>query len=89
VPGLESERVVSPQPSALDQVDQHEAIDRVRAAMEHLSEEHREIIVLRHFQDLSYSEIADLLGVAKGTVMSRLYRARRALARLLSEEDPA
>ncbi|MBN2800188.1 MAG: RNA polymerase sigma factor [Deltaproteobacteria bacterium] len=79
VSGLDSDRVSSPEGSALDAIGQREAIDRVRAAMETLTEEHREILSLRHFQDLSYSEIAQVLGLPKGTVMSRLYRARAAL----------
>lgn len=41
-----------------------------------LPENHREIVVLREYQDLSYQEIADLLEVPIGTVMSRLHRAR-------------
>lgn len=87
VPGLEPERVADVAPSALDAVDQSEAIARVRAAMEHLSPEQREIIAMRHFQDLSYAEMAEILGVAKGTVMSRLFRARKALAAVLTEEE--
>ena len=44
-----------------------------------LPAEQREIILLRDFHDLSYGEIADVLDLAPGTVMSRLHRARRAL----------
>ena len=77
--GLQPERVANSEPTPLDRLSQAEAIDRVRAAMGHLSCEQREIIAMRHFQDLSYAEIAQLLDVAQGTVMSRLYRARQAL----------
>jgi len=52
---------------------------RVHDALASLSEDAREIIVLRDFLDLSYAEIADVLGIANGTVMSRLHRARLAL----------
>lgn len=45
-------------------------------AMEELSEKHRTILVLREFQGLSYEEIARVLGCSKGTVESRLFRAR-------------
>lgn len=55
--------------------------------MDRLSDSHREILGMRHFQDLSYAEIAQLLGVAEGTVMSRLYRARKALVRVLQEGE--
>ena len=45
----------------------------------------RAIIVLRTFQELSYREIADTLGISEGTVMSRLIYARKALYRLLKD----
>ena len=52
---------------------------RVQVAIDCLSVDHREIIYMRHYQDLAYEEMAEMLGVPLGTVMSRLYRARRAL----------
>ena len=51
----------------------------LRTALAQLRGEQREIIVLRDYMDLSYSEIAGVLGIAQGTVMSRLHRARLAL----------
>ncbi len=48
-----------------------------------LSEDHREIILLRHFRDASYQEIAETLDIPRGTVMSRLYYARGALRKQL------
>ena len=44
-----------------------------------LSAEHREVLVLRELQGLSYKEIADVLGIPQGTVESRLFRARQQL----------
>lgn len=55
--------------------------DRVQALLSALSPEHRTILVLREIEGLGYAEIAAVLGIAKGTVMSRLHRARRALKR--------
>jgi len=52
-------------------------------ALHQLRPKEREIIILQHFQDYTYQEIADLLGIPIGTVMSRLYGARRALRREL------
>ena len=57
----------------------------VASALEGLPPDAREILELRHFQDLDYATIADLLGIAEGTVMSRLFRARRRLRAALAE----
>ena len=63
-----------------------EDIELVRSAIGSLEPEFREVIVLREMEGMSYKEIADLTGVPMGTVMSRLARARRNLARTLSQE---
>lgn len=52
---------------------------RIWQALAALSPRHREILVLRDYQDLSYAEIAAVLGIPKGTVMSRLHAARCSL----------
>lgn len=57
---------------------------QVREAIRQLSEEFREIILLREVAELSYREIGTLLGCAQGTVMSRLARARSKLGALLT-----
>ena len=59
-------------------------VRRVRTAIEQLSLEFREVILLREFEELSYQEIASLLDCPPGTVMSRLARARSKLRVLLS-----
>lgn len=56
------------------------------AALERLPADLREVIELRHFQDLSYEELAQVLECPTGTVMSRLYRARKTLRGLLQEQ---
>jgi RNA polymerase sigma-70 factor (ECF subfamily) len=55
----------------------------IRAALDELSDEFREVIVMRDIEGLSYKEIADAADVPIGTVMSRLARARGKLTRLL------
>jgi RNA polymerase sigma-70 factor (ECF subfamily) len=57
--------------------------------MDELSENHREILVLRYYDDLSYAEIAEVLGVKLGTVMSRLSRARQRLSDVMGEAPAA
>jgi len=55
----------------------------IETALGELSEKHRAIIVLREIEGLSYEEMAEVLKVSKGTVMSRLFHARRKLQVLL------
>jgi len=57
----------------------------VRAAIQALTPEHREVVLLREFQGRSYEQIAEVLGIPPGTVESRLFRARRAMQELLKD----
>jgi len=79
-------QVILPPDSRLER----EEIARVtHEALEELPEIFRTVLVLREFEDLSYQEMADLLGISIGTVESRLFRARArfkdALVRLYPE----
>jgi RNA polymerase sigma-70 factor (ECF subfamily) len=58
---------------------------RVAAAVQGLPPHEREVLVLKEFEDLKYREIAERVGVPIGTVMSRLYSARRRLGYALEE----
>jgi RNA polymerase sigma-70 factor (ECF subfamily) len=55
----------------------------VHAAMAKLSAEHREVLLLREFEQMTYEEIAIVLDVPRGTVESRLHRARAEMKELL------
>ncbi len=55
----------------------HELASKMEAALATLPEKHRTILVLREVEGLSYEELAERLGIHKGTVMSRLFHARR------------
>jgi RNA polymerase sigma-70 factor (ECF subfamily) len=68
-------------PEAL--VLQHQTVAQVQQAVESLPVDFREVIVLREFEGLAYKEIAAIVGVPTGTVMSRLSRARERLLTLL------
>jgi RNA polymerase sigma-70 factor (ECF subfamily) len=57
----------------------------VGRALERIPADQREVLVLKEFEGLRYREIADLVGIPIGTVMSRLYTARRRLAEALEE----
>jgi RNA polymerase sigma-70 factor (ECF subfamily) len=68
-----------------DSVD-YETRQSLRRAIDGLSADHREIIVLHYFEGLSYKEIAALLGKPMGTVMSALHSARKQLRKALKGE---
>jgi RNA polymerase sigma-70 factor (ECF subfamily) len=61
-------------------IDLDEALD-VRATLDSISPQHRAVLVLRHAEDLSEEETAQLLGVEPGTVKSRANRAKQAFAK--------
>jgi RNA polymerase sigma-70 factor (ECF subfamily) len=62
-----------------DSLDRAEMRERFQSALATLSPEHRAVIVLKEVEDLSYQEIADAVGCSIGTVMSRLFYARKKL----------
>lgn len=63
-------------PDQMDLVFQGEQRAEVLQAIETMNDDHREILMLRYYDDLSYAEIAEVLDIKLGTVMSRLSRAR-------------
>lgn len=56
-------------------------------AIDELSDEHREIIILRDINEYTYEEVGSMLGLEIGTVKSRLFRAREALRKILKEKN--
>jgi RNA polymerase sigma-70 factor (ECF subfamily) len=66
-------------PSVGAATDRADARMDLAAALADMSEEHRQVLVLRELQGLSYDEISRILNVPCGTVESRLFRARRAM----------
>jgi len=70
--------------SAATILERSEDTELIREAMDELPAEFREILTLRHQEDLSYKEIADVAQIAPGTVMSRLARARAKLKECLA-----
>ncbi|MBI2687982.1 MAG: sigma-70 family RNA polymerase sigma factor [Acidobacteria bacterium] len=66
-----------------------EASELLQAALQRLSPELRETVILRDLEELEYKEIAETLGVPEGTVKSRLNRGRTELARILRKYQVA
>lgn len=73
-------------PGADHGTDSREARALVGAALERLDEDHRQILLLRDVEDLSYEEIAEILELPRGTVKSRIHRARAELAAVLGRQ---
>ena len=74
-------------PAAVDAFGQVDNRDQLERGFRQLSVEHRTVIVLRCLLDLPMEQVAEVLGVAPGTVGSRLHRALRALRAALEAED--
>jgi RNA polymerase sigma-70 factor (ECF subfamily) len=68
-----------------DAVRRGEIAARLQTALDALPSYHRAVIVLREMDGLSYEEMAQVMGVSKGTVMSRLFHARQKLQRALAD----
>lgn len=65
----------------------NEAKDIIYNALDEISDEHKEIIILRDIDGYTYEEISEMLGLEYGTVKSRLFRARESLRKKLLEKN--
>jgi RNA polymerase sigma-70 factor (ECF subfamily) len=73
-------------PEPPNEMDQNFYASRLVAALRELSQEHREVIVLRYYENLKIPQIAAQIGVSEGTIKSRLHYAARCLKQLLPAE---
>ena len=74
--------IVAPNPT--ERLERNELRLKIDRALGQLSYEHRTALILHEFEDLEYKEIAKRMGCSIGTVMSRLFYARRKMAVLLA-----
>jgi len=68
---------------ALEQLEKKELQAKVQECIATLTDEFREVLVLRDMQEFSYDEIRDILSIPEGTIKSRLFRAREAMKNCL------
>ena len=66
-------------------VKNKEILAAVEDSLGHLSDKHRAVIIMRELQGLSYADMAKAMNCSKGTIMSRLFHARRNMQKLLKE----
>ena len=71
-----------------ESVEKAERARRVADVLRTLSKKHREVVVLRFFEDKSYHEIAEIVGVSEGTVKSRLHHALKLTGGRLQDLRP-
>ncbi|MBE3100037.1 MAG: RNA polymerase sigma factor [Planctomycetes bacterium] len=88
---LDSERAIEPVDASGQRSPQETAADRdlaaaIDKALANVSEKNRAALVLFAIEGMSYKEIADVLGISVGTVMSRIFNARQRLRELLASE---
>ncbi len=76
-----------PGPGVEELVERVESVETVKQAMNRLSAEHSHILALRYTLDLSYAEIAEVVGAPESTVTMRLYHAKRALRTVLRDQE--
>lgn len=80
-----SKTVPRPDPMPHQGLECEEIRQRIEHAINKLSPEHRAVIVMKEIEELQYNEIAEVLGCSIGTVMSRLFYARKKLQTLLRD----
>lgn len=79
------ERMPSSDAGPDDQANATEMTEHIQGALMELTLEYRKVLVLRHFQQLAYQEIAEILSIPEKTVKSRLYSARQLLGARLRD----
>jgi RNA polymerase sigma-70 factor (ECF subfamily) len=79
----------TPEPAPDTSLATRERGELVRRALMQLSETYRTVLVLRHYEDLKFREIAEVLGLPEGTVKSRMAEALAQMSRLLATICPA
>ncbi|HZK35014.1 MAG TPA: RNA polymerase sigma factor [Bacillota bacterium] len=80
-------RLPEKKPGPEDQVIKSEEYQRLYGAINGLSEKYKKVIVLYHFQQMSYKEIAEVLDLPLKTVETQLYRGKQRLRKMLTESN--
>ncbi len=75
-----------PEGTPLEKLEARELETEIGKAISQLGEKHRQVVILSALEQMTYQDIAETLGISPGTVMSRLYHARKKLRGLLSRK---
>ncbi len=82
---IQLNRIVDPSQAVIDQIDRQEMKNLLWQEINSLKSQEKEIIILKDFQDMTYKKIAEFLHIPIGTVMSRLFNARKILKEKLKD----
>ena len=82
-----SDQILADSPEVDDGLLAREMSERLQVALAKLDETTREMILLRHFGQMSYKEIADLFQCPLGTALARVHRGLKALRRMMEKDD--
>ena len=85
--GLLDRKADARETGPLDLLSTAEQIDRLQRAMASLPQPEREVILLRHFSEMSFKEIAELMGTPLGTALARAHRGLARLREMMGEAD--
>ena len=83
----EAPETADPGPGPAELTDRNLRARALHAAMSELAPLYRDVLVLYHFEHLKYQEIADVLGIPIGTVMNRIFRARKKLRAAYDDQN--
>lgn len=84
---LDDSQLTDDVPASTELIARAEDADAVHACLAGLSDEHRQVMHLVFFEELSYPEIAEIVEVPEGTVKSRMFHARKLLKRCLESKQ--
>jgi RNA polymerase sigma-70 factor (ECF subfamily) len=87
--GAQVVRLHSKRDDPSENVSRRRMFKTIMDAVDDLPDDQRQVLVLRELEDMPYKEISEILGIPEGTVMSRLYYARRRLQKVLAEHRPS
>ena len=79
------EALVDPAATPHEELAMNDMKQQLLRLIDQLSDEHREVLRLTYFEDLSVKEVADLLGISENTVKTRMFYARKRMAQLLDK----
>jgi RNA polymerase sigma-70 factor (ECF subfamily) len=87
--GAQVVRLSSRRDNPSENVSRQQVYSQIMAAVDTLPDDQKQVLILRELEEMPYKEISEILDIPEGTVMSRLYYARRRLQELLADHRPS